>query len=105
MRVIACLVLAACAAPAGTVTQAVTNGSDDAGDPAVVALVDDQGNVGCTASVIEAHTVVTAAHCLGAVEPLGIGRDLPRRQGLPRVSLEVGPSRPRHLTDPTPARA
>jgi hypothetical protein len=69
MRVIACLVLAACAAPTGTATQAVTNGSDDAGDPAVVALVDDQGNVGCTASVIEAHTVLTAAHCLGALEP------------------------------------
>jgi hypothetical protein len=69
MRVVACLVLAACAAPAGTVTQAITNGSDDGGDPAVVALVDDQGNVGCTASVIEAHTVVTAAHCIEAIEP------------------------------------
>ena len=69
MWVIACLALAACAAPAGTAAQAVTNGSDDAGDPAVVALVVDQGNVGCTASVIEAHTVLTAAHCLGAVEP------------------------------------
>jgi trypsin len=69
MRVVACLVLAACAAPVSTSTQAVTNGSDDASDPAVVALVDDQGNVGCTASVIEAHTVLTAAHCIAAVAP------------------------------------
>jgi hypothetical protein len=69
MRVVACLVLAACAAPTGTATQPVTNGSDDAGDPAVVALVDDQGNVGCTASVIDAHTVLTAAHCITVVDP------------------------------------
>jgi hypothetical protein len=69
MRVIACLVLAACTAQTGTATQAVTNGSADADDPAVVALVDDQGNVGCTASVIEAHTALTAAHCIQSIDP------------------------------------
>ena len=69
MRAIACLVLTACAAQTGTATQPVTNGSDDTGDPAVVALVDDLGNVGCTASVIEAHTAVTAAHCIESFDP------------------------------------
>jgi hypothetical protein len=69
MRGIACLVLAACAAPVGTAAQAITNGSDDAGDPAVVAIVDDQGNVGCTATVIEAHTALSAAHCFVGIDP------------------------------------
>ena len=60
---LAWLVLAGCAAPVASATQAVTNGSDDAGDPAVVALVDAGGTVLCTASVIGPHTGITAAHC------------------------------------------
>ena len=62
MRV-AWLVLAGCAAPVASQTQAVTNGSADPGDPAVVALAGSDGTVLCTASVIGAHTGITAAHC------------------------------------------
>src|SRR6185312_5683344 len=60
---LAWLVVAGCAAPVASVTQAVTNGSDDPGDPAVVALVGSDGSVLCTASVIGPHTGITAAHC------------------------------------------
>jgi len=69
MRGIAWLVLAGCAAPDATVAQAITSGSGDPGDPAVVALVDDTGHVDCTAAVIEAHTAVTAAHCVAGLDP------------------------------------
>lgn len=62
MRV-AWLVLAGCAAPVASATQAVTNGSADIVDPAVVALIGSDGSVLCTASVISDHTGITAAHC------------------------------------------
>jgi secreted trypsin-like serine protease len=65
--------LAGCAAPAETTAvQAITNGSADSGDPAVIGLVDDAGEVGCTASVIAPHTAITAAHCLTGRVPLGL---------------------------------
>ncbi|HSN28727.1 MAG TPA: trypsin-like serine protease [Kofleriaceae bacterium] len=60
---LAWLVVAGCAAPVASTAQPVTNGSADAGDPAVVALVDQSGAVLCTASVIGPHTGITAAHC------------------------------------------
>jgi hypothetical protein len=69
MRGIAWLVLAGCAAHDGTIAQPVTSGSADPGDPAVIALVDDAGHVDCTAAVIEAHTAVTAAHCVVGLDP------------------------------------
>lgn len=53
----------ACAAEPGTTQQAVTNGALDTGDPAVVALVDANDRVGCTATIIGPHTAITAAHC------------------------------------------
>ena len=62
MRV-AWLVVVGCAAPVASATQAVTNGSGDPGDPAVVALVGSDGAVLCTASVIGPHTGIAAAHC------------------------------------------
>lgn len=60
---LAWLVVAGCAAPLAAQAQPITNGSDDVGDPAVVALVDASGAVLCTASVIGPHTGITAAHC------------------------------------------
>lgn len=69
MRRVAWLVLAGCAAPEGSIAQPVTSGSADPGDPAVVALVDDTGHVDCTAAVIEAHSAVTAAHCIAGLDP------------------------------------
>jgi hypothetical protein len=49
--------------------QAITNGSADLGDPAVVALVDTMDQVGCTAAVIGPHTAITAAHCFLGPKP------------------------------------
>jgi hypothetical protein len=66
MRGVALLVCAACATPAARSEQAVTNGGADAGHPAVIALVDNSGEVQCTASLITPRTGVTAAHCFGA---------------------------------------
>ncbi len=63
--------LSACASPAVTTqaSQAVTNGAADAGDPAVIALVDMADTIGCTASVIGPHTAITAGHCLAGRDP------------------------------------
>jgi len=55
--------LTACTIEASTTDHAITNGTLDTGDPAVVALVDGNDVVGCTASVIGAHTAITGAHC------------------------------------------
>jgi hypothetical protein len=66
--------LSACASPPPTTraSQAVTNGAADAGDPAVIALVDSEDTIGCTASVIGPHTAITAAHCLAGRDPRGL---------------------------------
>jgi len=64
--------LAGCATQSGTAVQPITNGSADLGDPAVIGLVDDLGEVGCTATVIEAHTAITAAHCVAGRVPLAL---------------------------------
>lgn len=42
----------------------ITHGADDATDPAVVGIVDSSGTTGCTGTVIAAHFVLTAAHCI-----------------------------------------
>jgi MYXO-CTERM domain-containing protein len=56
--------------------QPVTNGSDDADDPAVVALVTSTGAVTCTASVIGPHTLLTAAHCVATRDATTIDASL-----------------------------
>jgi hypothetical protein len=61
-RWLVCLA-SACTTPLESTDQAVTNSTTDQGDPAVVALVDPNGEVLCTASVIGPHTGITAAHC------------------------------------------
>jgi hypothetical protein len=65
---VALMLLAPACAPAGgdRAASAITGGVDDAAHPAVVALVDADGKVGCTGVVIAPHAVLTAAHCLGA---------------------------------------
>ncbi|MEO6771678.1 MAG: trypsin-like serine protease [Kofleriaceae bacterium] len=64
--------LAGCATQVGTAAQPITNGSADLGDPAVIGLADDAGEVGCTATVIAPHTAITAAHCVAGRVPLGL---------------------------------
>jgi hypothetical protein len=49
---------------AGAAAQPVTNGFTDPDDPAVIALVNADDQVVCTAAVIAPHTVITAAHCV-----------------------------------------
>ena len=56
--------LAACTVQErGSREQAITNGAPATGDPAVVALVDANQQIGCTATVVGPHTAITAAHC------------------------------------------
>ncbi|HEY2749166.1 MAG TPA: trypsin-like serine protease [Polyangia bacterium] len=47
----------------GSRVAAITNGSDDSGDPAVVALLQDTTLV-CSATLIAPRVLVTAAHCV-----------------------------------------
>lgn len=56
--------LAACTASASSTAQPITNGTPATGDPAVIALVDPEGRVACTASVIGPHSAITASHCV-----------------------------------------
>jgi MYXO-CTERM domain-containing protein len=44
--------------------QPVTNGLADPGDPAVIALVNADTQLVCTAAMIAPHTALTAAHCV-----------------------------------------
>lgn len=69
-RWLATCALAACASPVetGTRDQAVTNAAPDHGDPAVVGLVDQTDQLGCTATIIGPHTAITAAHCIDTSE-------------------------------------
>jgi len=60
--------LAACNSVAQT-AQPITNGALDSADPAVMALVDAEDVVGCSATLIAPHTGVTAAHCLAGRDP------------------------------------
>jgi hypothetical protein len=53
---------------ARSVREAVVDGRDDDGDPAVVLLFAD-GQPVCTASIIAPHLVLTAAHCIDTRTP------------------------------------
>jgi secreted trypsin-like serine protease len=53
----------------GTIREAIVAGEDDANDPAVVALLNDDGNAFCTGVLISSTVVATAAHCVEAKTP------------------------------------
>lgn len=66
---LACALAACVLDDVSTATQPITNGTLTTGDPAVIALVDPQDHVGCTATVIGPHTAITAAHCVADRDP------------------------------------
>jgi hypothetical protein len=70
------LVIAACGCWEGASLesggQAITNGVPDEGDPAVVALL-AAGQPICTGTLVAPRAVVTAAHCIGAVDVASFG--------------------------------
>jgi V8-like Glu-specific endopeptidase len=58
------VLLAGCAGPAlSSIEQGIRGGSDDAGDPAVAALVLAGTDPYCTATLVAPHTLLTAGHC------------------------------------------
>jgi len=65
IRLLVALGLAACGAPFAPSERraAITNGTPDSGDPAVVAI-ERGGALGCTATLIATRVLLTAAHCL-----------------------------------------
>lgn len=63
------LVVLALASSTDAFAQPVTNALPDTGDPAVIALLNADDQLVCTAAVIAPHTVLTAAHCV-AGKPL-----------------------------------
>jgi hypothetical protein len=66
----------------------ITNGNDDAGDPAVAALVDPSGTTVCSGTVIDAYFVLTAAHCVPAI-PAGSSVVLGSTVGSPTTSVSI----------------
>ena len=97
--------------------QAVTNGSNDAGDPGVVALLQGSTLV-CTATLVAPRLILTAAHCLadGAMPTVYFGST--PGDGAPRLAISAVRRHPSFdaaqptndiamalLADPAPASA
>ena len=64
VRLLLVVALASCAAPAvDSEHAAITNGTADANDSAVAAILSLDGQVVCSGTLIAPHVVLTAAHC------------------------------------------
>src|SRR4051794_36706269 len=58
--------------PLGRVQQSVVDGEEDKADPAVVALLGDDGKTYCSGVLISSYVVATAAHCVEPTPPASI---------------------------------
>lgn len=85
---------------AATVVPLVTHGSNDAADPAVVAIVDATGAVGCSGTLIAPHFVLTAAHCIVPQLAHGASVVLGSSVAAPDASIPVAASRVHPAFDP-----
>lgn len=77
----------------------VTNAVNDIGDPAVIALLNAQGQLVCTGAIIAPHTVLTAAHCLGP-RPLTLQAFFGNVLGDGSMLIAVTDARPHPQFDP-----
>ena len=85
----ACCFAAGCAPVEEAVTSAITNGTRDEGDPAVVALTFDGTNISCTGTLVSPRVVLTAGHCAPFTLPkIFFGTD-PAEGGLLIDSIHV----------------
>jgi secreted trypsin-like serine protease len=72
-----CGALSGCVAPSGpseplgASSEAITNGSEESGDPAVVALLDGEKTF-CTGTLVAPRAVLTAGHCLSWKHPTAV---------------------------------
>lgn len=73
--------------PSERASQAITGGTTDTSDPAVVALVDSSGVEHCTGTLIAPRAVLTAGHCAGTTggAVFGATASAPRRVGISSV--------------------
>ena len=97
--VIACATSLAAAAPLAS-AQPVTNGSAEADDRAVVAMLNANGQIICTASAIGRHTAITAAHCVAGRDPLTLSVFFGPVVGGNGITIPISDARPHPGFDP-----
>jgi hypothetical protein len=89
------------AEPSARAAAAITNGADDGADPAVVAIVDGQGQTACSGTVVAPHLVLTAAHCTVPEILQGARAVFGASAGAGDASIPIVAARPHPQFDPS----